>query len=198
MIKKLYFDFRLYDVHLYKCQKWQCTNSIYKLPDFTSKRSVHKCRDSKYEQTTRLQIYKFIVKSQYAMIIIFLSETNIGQFCQEQALLIESCSCNYLILLKVPGSESAYLYSLYFISAVTYYCENEITDISGVASGTLRSVYDGQSNYGSSQTCRWRIDSRTSSGRVMFTVTRSDLQWAPSRSICTNYDYVAIHSGMFS
>jgi len=84
--------------------------------------------------------------------------------------------------------------------AEDYYCEDNggiATEINLQTSGrhTLYTRIEGENEYRSSLDCRWLITGSSASSRIHFTVESSDLQWAPSRVICTGYDYVKVYSG---
>ena len=86
----------------------------------------------------------------------------------------------------------------FFYIGTTFYClENDQINEISADSGTIKTVYDGESTYRNNQKCSWFVNAGVNNNtKVQFKVTNNELEWVPENSICIGYDYLQIRTGM--
>lgn len=68
--------------------------------------------------------------------------------------------------------------------------------ISGQTTGTIQTVESSQTFYGNNLRCSWIINGGANT-RIQLNVTGVDLQWAPTYTLCTDYDNLQIRDGKY-
>ncbi|KAL5022884.1 hypothetical protein ScPMuIL_002039 [Solemya velum] len=81
------------------------------------------------------------------------------------------------------------------VLALTYYCNQlQTVQVSNQENGTISTLELGKAEYDNNVLCKWVIDAGEDN-RIHFTVTSTELQWAPSYALCDSYDLLDIKDG---
>ncbi|KAJ8321503.1 hypothetical protein KUTeg_000943 [Tegillarca granosa] len=81
------------------------------------------------------------------------------------------------------------------VQSLRYHCDpGQTTVITRQTSGTIQTVESSKTFYGNNLECSWIIDGGPNT-RIQLNVTGVDLQWAPTYTLCTDYDNLQIRDG---